>query len=49
LLTGKQEILEFKARYPGILHSWSKVYIKVFNERKTLREKAKRKMESFAV
>jgi hypothetical protein len=44
-LTGKQEILKFKAKYPELHHDWSKVYIKVFNERKTLKEKANRRME----
>jgi len=45
--TGTKEIQKFKRLHPEIQHPVNKIYIKVFNERKTLKEKVARRMQQF--
>ena len=46
---GKAEIMAFKELHSNITHTWSKIYTKVFNERKTAREKIKKHLKKSVV
>jgi len=43
--TGKADIVDFQQKYPFIRHSYKKIYIKVFNEQKTVRLRANKRSQ----
>ena len=46
-IAAKQEVAEFKATHPEILHSCDAVYIKVYNERETAKRRAAKHLRDF--
>jgi hypothetical protein len=45
--TEKGEVQTFQELYPSINHGYQKIYIKVFNERKTAKERAAKRLNFF--
>jgi hypothetical protein len=48
IFAGRKEILDFKARYK-IPYDYSKIYIKVFNERKLARERKNKRRKNLGM
>jgi len=46
VFTGKGEIIQFQEAHPEIRHSYQKIYTKVFNEQKTVKSRADRRLQS---
>jgi len=46
VLPGHGEILQFQEAHPEIHHSYQKIYTKVFNEQKTVKSRAERRLQS---
>jgi len=46
IYVGSADIKKFQNEHPGLRHSYSKIYIKVFNEQKTVRLRAQKRMQN---
>jgi len=46
---GKEDIMKFKQAHAEIEHNWSRIYTKIFNEKKTRKIRATKRLEQMTV